>query len=56
MYESDGRLTLRAHDQPKPDKDYFRKSVGSAKRIQKFHVDTLGNIYPAPPEKRCGLA
>ncbi len=56
MYESDGRLTLRAHDQPKPDKDYFRKSVASAKRIQKFHVDTLGNIYPAPPEKRRGLA
>lgn len=56
MYESDGRLTLRAHDQPKPDKDYFRKSVASAKRIQKFHVDTLGNTYPAPPEKRRGLA
>ncbi|WP_415034989.1 type II CRISPR RNA-guided endonuclease Cas9 [Azonexus sp.] len=56
MYESDGRLTLRAHDQPKPDKDYFRKSVASAKLIQKFHVDTLGNIYPAPPEKRRGLA
>ena len=56
MYESDGRLTLRAHDQPKPDKDYFRKSVASAKRIQKFHVDTLGNFYPAPPEKRRGLA
>lgn len=56
MYESDGRLTLRAHDQPKPDKDYFRKSVASAKQIQKFHVDTLGNIYPAMPEKRRGLA
>lgn len=56
MYESDGRLTLRAHDQPKPDKDYFRKSVASAKRIQKFHVDVLGNTYPALPEKRRGLA
>lgn len=56
MYESDGRLTLRAHDQPKPDKDYFRKSVASAKGIQKFHVDILGNIYLAPPEKRRGLA
>ena len=56
MYESDGRLTLRAHDQPKPDKDYFRKSVASATKIQKFHVDVLGNIYPAPQEKRRGLA
>lgn len=56
MYESDGRLTLRAHDQPKPDKDYFRKSVATAKQIQKFHVDVLGNIYPAPPEKPRGLA
>jgi len=56
MYESDGRLTLRSHDQPKPDKDYFRKSVASAKRIQKFHVDVLGNTYPALPEQRRGLA
>jgi CRISPR-associated endonuclease Csn1 len=56
MYESDGRLTLRAHDQPKPDKDYFRKSVTNAASIQKFHVDVLGNIYPAPPEQRRGLA
>lgn len=56
MYESDGRLTLRAHDQPKPDKEYFRKSITSATRIQKFHVDVLGNIYPAPPETRRDLA
>ncbi|MPS49505.1 type II CRISPR RNA-guided endonuclease Cas9 [Methylobacillus sp.] len=56
MYESDGRLTLRAHDQPKPDKDYFRKSVTSAQYIQKFHVDILGNLYPALPEKRRDLA
>lgn len=56
MYESDGRLTLRAHDQPKPDKEYFRKSVASAQYIQKFHVDVLGNLYPAPPEKRRDLA
>lgn len=52
MYESDGRLTLRAHDQPKPDKIYFRKSVSTANNLQKFHVDVLGNCYPAPPEKR----
>ena len=56
MFESDGRLTLRAHDQPKPDKDYFRKSVASATQIRKFHVGTLGNIYPAKPEPRRGLA
>ena len=56
MYESDGRLTLRAHDQPKSDKNYFRKSVTNAASIQKFHVDVLGNIYPAPPEQRRGLA
>lgn len=56
MYESDGRLTLRAHDQPKPDKTYFRKSVASATSIEKFHIDVLGNIYPAPPEQRRDLA
>lgn len=56
MYESDGRLTLRAHDQPKPDKEYFRKSVASAQEIRKFHVDLLGNIHLAPKEKRRGLA
>ena len=56
MYESDGRMTLRAHDQPKPDKDYFRRSVAGAGRISKFHVDVLGNIFPAPPEPRRGLA
>lgn len=56
MYESDGRMTLRAHDQPKPDKEYFRKGVASATRIEKFHIDVLGNLYPAPPEKRRDLA
>ena len=56
MYESDGRMTLRAHDQPKPDKDYFRKSVAGATDFKKFHTDVLGNIYPAPPEQRRGLA
>lgn len=56
MYESDGRLTLRAHDQPQPDKVYFRKGVGSAKEIVKFNVDVLGNIYPALKEPLRGLA
>lgn len=56
MYESDGRLTLRGHDQPKPDKEYFRKSIANAQLVRKFHVDTLGNIHPAQPEPRRGLA
>ena len=56
MFESDGRVTLRAHDQPQPDKKFFRKSVSSAKEIRKFHVDILGHTYPAPKETRSGLA
>ena len=56
MYESDGRMTLRAHDQPKPDKEYFRKGVASATQIEKYHVDILGNLYSAPPETRRDLA
>jgi CRISPR-associated endonuclease Csn1 len=30
--------------------------VKTAIAIEKFHVDVLGHIYPAPPEKRLGLA
>lgn len=56
MYESDGRMTLRAHDQPQPDKKFFRKSIANAKSIKKFNVDILGNLYPSPPEKRRDLA
>ena len=56
MFESDGRLTLRAHDQPQPDKNYFRKSVSSATKLIKFNVDVLGGIYPSPSEKHHGLA
>lgn len=56
MYESDGRITLRAHDQPQPDKKYFRKGIASAKLIEKFNVDVLGNIYPAGKEEHRGLA
>ena len=56
MFESDGRMTLRAHDQPKGDKKFFRKSVTAAINIIKFNVDLLGHIYPAPPEQRRGLA
>jgi CRISPR-associated endonuclease Csn1 len=56
MYESDGRLTLRAHDQPKPDKTYFRKAVSGATQIEKYHVDILGRRYLAPPGTRRDLA
>ena len=45
MYESDGRLTLRLHDQPKADKSYFRRAVGSATRIEKYNVDVLGVYF-----------
>lgn len=56
MYETDGRLTLRAHDQPKPDKNFFRKSIASATKIRKFNVDILGRIHATVPEKHRGLA
>ncbi len=51
MFESDGRLTLRAHDQPQPDKNYFRRSIASASEICKYHVDVLGKRYQATKEK-----
>lgn len=40
------------------DKLGLIESVGvkMAAKLEKFHVDTLGSIYPAPPEKRRGLA
>ena len=47
MYESDGRLTLRVHDQPKADKSYFRRAVGSAQKLEKYNVDVLGNYFLA---------
>ena len=50
MYETDGRVTLRAHDQPQPDKHFFRKSIAKASSITKYRVDILGNIYRAPEE------
>lgn len=56
MYESDGRMTLRAHDQPRPDKKFFRRSVAGATSISKYHVDVLGRIYKAQMEVRRGLA
>jgi len=56
MYESDGRLTLRAHDQPRPDKKFFRRSVAGASSITKYHVDILGRYFKIKREERHELA
>lgn len=56
MYESDGRITLRAHDQPQPDKKFFRKSIAGIRNISKFNIDILGNLYPALLETHRDLA
>jgi CRISPR-associated endonuclease Csn1 len=39
-------------------KDGLIRGIGvkTARSVEKFHVDVLGNIYPAPPEERRGLA
>jgi CRISPR-associated endonuclease Csn1 len=56
MYESDGRLNLRLHDQPlTSDIGYFRKSIYEVSKVEKFNIDVLGNIYPIQKEAR-GLA
>jgi CRISPR-associated endonuclease Csn1 len=34
----------------------IKRQIGSAASFKKLHVDVLGNIYPAPPEKRLDLA
>ncbi len=55
---STGNVGLWAHDRNSGvGKDGFiRTGVKTAVAFDKFHVDTLGNIYPAPPETRRGLA
>ncbi|WP_341742940.1 type II CRISPR RNA-guided endonuclease Cas9 [Azonexus hydrophilus] len=56
---STSSISIWAHDRNQSvGKDGLIRSIGvtTAKDIKKFHVDTLGNIYPAPPEKRRGLA
>lgn len=55
---STGNAGLWAHDRSQSvGKDGFiRTGVKTAVALEKFHVDTLGNIYPAPPEQRRGLA
>lgn len=54
-----GNLNIWAHDRSQAvGKDGAIEGIGvkTALSIEKFHVDVLGNIYPAPPEPRRGLA
>ncbi|MCL1826208.1 MAG: type II CRISPR RNA-guided endonuclease Cas9 [Betaproteobacteria bacterium] len=55
---STGNIGLWMHDRNTAiGKDGFiRTGVKTALFLEKFHVDSLGNIYPAPPEERRGLA
>lgn len=56
---STGAISIWAHDRNQAiGKDGLIRSIGvkTALKLEKYHVDTLGNIYPAPPEKRRGLA
>ena len=56
---STGAIDLWVHDRNQAiGKDGLIQSIGvkMALYVEKFHVDTLGNIYPAPPEERRGLA
>lgn len=55
---STGNIGLWVHDRNASiGKDGFiRTGVKTAVAFEKFHVDVLGNIYPAPPEQRRGLA
>lgn len=55
---STGNVGLWAHDRSRSvGKDGFiRTGVKTSVALEKFHVDVLGNIYPAPPEQRRGLA
>ncbi|MFN4325883.1 MAG: type II CRISPR RNA-guided endonuclease Cas9 [Azonexus sp.] len=53
-----GAIGLWAHDRNiAVGKDgLVRVGVKTALNVEKFHVDTLGNIHPAKPEPRRGLA
>ena len=56
---STGAISLWVHDRNQQvGKDGLIRGIGvkTALSIEKFHVDVLGHIYPAPPEKRHGLA
>lgn len=56
---STGAVHLWTHDRNnKVGVSGLIRSIGvrTAVSLEKFHVDVLGNIYPAPPEVRRGLA
>jgi len=56
---STAAINLWTHDRnARIGKDGMIQSIGvkTAHSFEKFHVDALGNIYPAPPEPRRGLA
>ena len=54
-----GNINLWAHDRNKQiGKEGMIEGIGvkTAPSLEKFNVDVLGNIYPAPPETRRDLA
>lgn len=54
-----GALNIWAHDRSSAvGKDGMIEGIGVkvALNLEKFHVDVLGNIFPAPKEERRGLA
>lgn len=56
---STGAVSLWAHDRNQAvGKGGLIRGIGAktAKVIEKFHVDALGRVYPAPKESRNGLA
>jgi CRISPR-associated endonuclease Csn1 len=48
MYESDGRLQIRDHDQPKKDQS-SRFGISKIKSLRKFKISVLGE-YEALPD------
>jgi CRISPR-associated endonuclease Csn1 len=56
---STAAISLWAHDRGQQvGKDGLIRSIGvkTALTIEKFHADVLGNVFPAKPEPRRGLA
>jgi CRISPR-associated endonuclease Csn1 len=56
---STGAISLWAHDRSiLVGKDGLIRGIGAktALNIEKYHVDLIGNVYPAPSEKRHDLA
>jgi len=54
-----GNLALWAHDRDqRSGKDGLLRGIGvkTALNLEKFNVDSLGNVYPAPAEQRNDLA